>query len=150
MLDVEQPDPGAPASSAAGAHRSRKSPIPIAQNMRGGDRSQREVGPEHAVAHPGRRVARDDPRADDHREHRPQAEHDHRVADDPVAESTPPRPLSVLGDGQCREVANAPFVQITRGRVVNSVVVAPANERREDEQPAERAEPRVGSSGREK
>ena len=90
------------------------------------------------MAHPRSRAAGDDPRAHDHREHRPEPEHHQRVADHPVARAGPARARAVLGDRQRDDVSHAAAFEVARRGVVDRVVVAPAQERREHEQAHDR------------
>jgi len=59
--------------------------------------------------------ARADPRAEDHREQRAEAEHHGRVAEQAVAQAGLPRLGVVLGDGQGREIPDAAALQIAGG-----------------------------------
>ena len=65
-----------------------------------------------------------------------------------VAEPRPRRERAVLGDGQRAHIAASSTVEVSGGRVVDRMVMAPAQERRVDEQSKHHSEPRVGASGR--
>ena len=83
-------------------------------------------------------------RLEDERVERPEPEHHERVAEQAVEEPPAPRHRRVLRDRQRVHVAGPAPVEVPGGAVVDGVVVAPAVEGLEDDDPERDAEPRVG------
>jgi hypothetical protein len=92
-----------------------------------------------ARAHP----ARPQPRPNQQRPDRPDPEHHHWAAEEPVAEPRLPGTGQVLVDRQGRDVAGAAAVEIAGAAVVDGVIVAPVRKGLKDEQPGEPAHPEV-------
>ena len=103
-----------------------------AQSADHGD--EHDVGREYAVAHPRPLCAGRDPRSHDHRDHRPESEHHQRIADHPVGHPAAPFATAVFRDRQRDHVSHAAALEVARRSVVDRVIVAPPQERREHEQ----------------
>jgi hypothetical protein len=100
------------------------------------------------VAHSRPLGAGGDARPDHHRDDRTEPEHDERVAEGAVAEAPPPIARPVLADGERGKVADATSLEVAGAGVVHGMVVAPARERCQYEEPKRGADDRVGALGR--
>ena len=139
-----------PASSAAGPTTSRIV-APADQPAQSSDQHrERHVCRDHAAAHPRAGPLGDDARADHHRNDRPEAEHHQRIANQPVPRAPAPVQRLIFGDRQRSHVAHSSPLQIAGCSVVDRVIVAPTQERREQEQPEGRAHPPVRAAGPQK
>ena len=148
VLHVEEPD-----ADTAGEDDERELDeqhrLPTeCEAQRGDEHHHRHVGEPHAAVHLLVRRGGLEPLHEDGRVDRPEAEHHERVPVGAVSGAEPPRLRPVLGDGEHRHVADEPTVEIAGGGVMDEVLVAPACERREHEQPERGAEPRVGAAAR--
>ena len=134
VLHVEEPDAdGAGDDDDRALHEEVVLPADR-QAGPGDDEREQEVGQVHAPANARLRPAGHEARVVDEDEEPAEAEHDERVAVQPVLDLPRPRERLVLGDRQRGDVADAAPVEIPRRRVMDGVLVLPAAVRQPDEQ----------------
>ena len=133
--------PTPPASRTA--LTSRKSPSPATSTA---TRSQSPVRDRCAKRCVGSAAVavRDEPRRQHHRDRSARARTSPPGCGTAGSPAAAPRSATVFGDGERQHVPDAAPVEVAGSRVMDGVVVAPADKRREHQQPTDGAEPLVG------